>query len=687
MTCLIFAFLTWWSFESHNLDRVENAQLQVMGEIETASGDIEESLQRIAQTVDNLSAGFGVGGVPSQDSLTKDLRELLFSDPGYLEAGIAFAPFDYDHSVRLFGLSLMATKEGIETTDLDAQHDYAKEAPDWYRLPMSGGSQWLEPAYDEVTQQMRVTYATPVYGANGAGTGTPIGVIYAVYDVGLLGRILDSIDLGDNGFAYLLSQDGRYFIHPNRDFVGRQISMRDNGSGTDIVARQLGNTVNDLDFAVEIVDPDTGMDAHAFHRSIPTPGWTLGTTLVYRDFHMGPTKTRRTMIQARLLFGAALFFAAVSIMGITPGLRWRVWTLSWIFSILCIGLYWFVIQASIQTAGPEADNKEIITQQYQLDGFKWEQARRTLAQRGELPLFVPTGIYIHSMNFVGPTDLRITGYVWQRYTDGIHDDIERGFIMPESASFEVEQSYSTRAGNDEVVGWNFRATLSEALDYLGYPFGRETLSIQLWHRQFYRNVVLIPDLDAYKDTRPTVKPGLVHGLSILGWTIDSSFFNFKNQSYAADFGLRDFGGLTDFPELFFSVYIGKQIISPFVSNILPLAVVMILLFALLVLGASRQRTRQSGIALDAVAAGGGLFLLVIFSHINLRSNLAAREIFYLEYYYFLVYLIIVGVTINYLLFTKTQMKLVHYKDNLVAKITYWPLTQFAILAFTILEFY
>ena len=92
-------------------------------------------------------------------------------------------------------------------------------------------------------------------------------------------------------------------------------------------------------------------------------------------------------------------------------------------------------------------------------------------------------------------------------------------------------------------------------------------------------------------------------------------------------------------------------------------------------------------ALNAVAAGAGLFLLVIFSHINLRANLAAREIFYLEYYYFLVYMVILGVTVNYLLFTKTDFRLVHFNDNLVAKILYWPLTQFTILAFTLAEFY
>ena len=685
--CLAFAVGEWWSFESDNRDRVQDAQVRTQHSIEASRSGIENQLQRIVKGVDTLATSVFTADSPSTEFVAEQLRTLLFSDPGYVEAGFAFAPFEFAHDVRLFGLSLQVTDDGVELLDLDAKQDYAREMPDWYMVPMSGEAHWSEPVYDEVSQRMQIRYASPVYRLGENGDRIPVGTAYAVLNATIFSRPLSRMDLGENGYAYLLSSSGRYFVHPNRDFIGHDF-FSDDESSNGSTASWTGTTINgDGQGTTRIIDADTNMAATKTSLPIKTAGWTLGIVLFEQDYQLDADSTRRITIRIRLLLGAAVFLAAIALIGVDNRRQVRFWTLSWLFSLICIGLYWLIVQASFATHALHPNGQLIVTQLNTLETFKSDHARRGLAERGRLPLFIPTGIYMHSLNFVGPTDLRVTGLIWQRYTDKVHDDIERGFVMPESAAFEVEKSYSQRIGNDEVVGWNFKATLSEALEYSGYPFGRETVSIQLWHKQFYQDVVLIPDLESYKDVRPLTKPGLVNGLSVLGWNVEGTFFSFANQSYATSFGLRDYVNLSDFPELFFSVQLRKQVISPFVANILPLSVVLILLFALLVLGASRQRQQKSGIALNAVAAGAGLFLLVIFSHINLRANLAAREVFYLEYYYFLVYLVIIGVTVNYLLFTKTDYKLVHYKGNLIAKILYWPLTQFTILAFTLAEFY
>ncbi len=71
-------------------------------------------------------------------------------------------------------------------------------------------------------------------------------------------------------------------------------------------------------------------------------------------------------------------------------------------------------------------------------------------------------------------------------------------------------------------------------------------------------------------------------------------------------------------------------------------------------------------------AGMGVFLVLLFL---------------IEYFYFVTYAMILYVAVNYVLFTKTAIRIVHYQDNLIAKILFWPTSQFALLLFTLMTFY
>ena len=45
------------------------------------------------------------------------------------------------------------------------------------------------------------------------------------------------------------------------------------------------------------------------------------------------------------------------------------------------------------------------------------------------------------------------------------------------------------------------------------------------------------------------------------------------------------------------------------------------------------------------------------------------------------------VTVNYVLFTKTSVRLIHYRDDFLAKVVFWPVSQLALLLFTLMVFY
>jgi len=89
----------------------------------------------------------------------------------------------------------------------------------------------------------------------------------------------------------------------------------------------------------------------------------------------------------------------------------------------------------------------------------------------------------------------------------------------------------------------------------------------------------------------------------------------------------------------------------------------------------------------------------------MRESFAIKYIIYLEYYYYITYVLILFTVANYVIVTTTQKKLerhaftvkdidtsalvrlIRYRDHIIAKVLYWPLSQLAVLVLTLMAFY
>ena len=104
------------------------------------------------------------------------------------------------------------------------------------------------------------------------------------------------------------------------------------------------------------------------------------------------------------------------------------------------------------------------------------------------------------------------------------------------------------------------------------------------------------------------------------------------------------------------------------------------------------RTEEGGRLLGFSAStvlsfGAALFFVVVVSHINLRASLAARGLVYLELFYFVMYAAILVVGVNSLLVASpNRVPLIHYRDNLIVRLLYWPVILAILLVMTIITF-
>lgn len=685
---LIVAAILVLQYRAENRARLDDALADARQISEVARDQIGTTLVRVARKVDRTAADVLRNGTPNEETIRSIARNLVYSDPGFLEAGIAFAPFAYHPRIRLYGPAFVVEHDGVRLKDLDADQDYTKPDVDWYHQPMEGEAVWLAPRFDANRGHTVVTYGVPLLEPGGATQ--PAGVLFATYTLEIFRQLLDSLDLGPDGYSFILSADERFIVHPNRDLSERQIDFESflTRIATTRDVESVQGAVRDPTVTANFVDPDTGLPSRMFFRRIAETDWILGVVLADRDVLMPARQAHRQLIVIVIVIALSIVILALGLAGIDRDPIRGVWVVTSLFAGSCVVVGMFVVVHAMQQKLPDGANVTRITNWNTLNRFMSEQRRRTLSQREEVPLFIPTGIYVQSAYFEGPSSIGISGYVWQRYTKGVHDGIERGFIMPGAKTSNITLAYSIEDGDTELVRWNFNAVIHQNFDYSHYPFDSERVVVDLWHKEFTRNVILIPDLASYKRMSPAARPGLFEGIQLSGWDTGESAFNYLSESYKTSFGLKDFAGLTNFPNLFFSFDIRKEITGPFVANMLPLLVVTILLFAILFLGTRDERHKgRLGFTLDVIAACAGFFLVAILLHIALRRDLAARDIFYLEYFYFVTYAMILYVTVNYVLFTKTTLRLIHYRDDFIAKVVFWPVSQLALLVFTLMAFY
>jgi hypothetical protein len=92
---------------------------------------------------------------------------------------------------------------------------------------------------------------------------------------------------------------------------------------------------------------------------------------------------------------------------------------------------------------------------------EWENTQTAPASK------IKTGIFIQSLQFFNSMEVNISGYIWQRYQDNVHDDIkpgkdEVGFIFPEqvnTGSIDPREVYRLSSGDWLVFRSYFTPTV------------------------------------------------------------------------------------------------------------------------------------------------------------------------------------------------------------------------------------
>lgn len=144
---------------------------------------------------------------------------------------------------------------------------------------------------------------------------------------------------------------------------------------------------------------------------------------------------------------------------------------------------------------------------------------------------------------------------------------------------------------------------------------------------------------------------------------------------------------TNAPELHYNFVIKRNFANAFTVHMIPLIVVTMLLF-----GAVMTVTRREGLTerhdfstSSVIGTCSVLFFVILLAHVQLREGFAGSPVIYMESFFFLMYFLLLGVSINTYLFASEavpSLRLIHWKDNLIPKAAFWPFVLLCMVAIT-----
>lgn len=671
-------------------DKMRNAAKDEAGKIAVNVTEYLNQIKpKVAELADDLSSGRLAG-----ESLEKRLREVYeqYRDAwSLLEVGVAYEPAHNplapgQEYAPHFGL----TRGEAQAFDVRAAYSYREKK--WFQKTKEDGAHWIEPYFGDATKRWTAGYAAPFYQAPGSRIFA--GVVRINFDLdkirGLVteeaARSLDDDMVPRTGYVFLLSAQNKIVTHPIKSYTGKDISALRETDGTlqAITGRLKGKAGGAGD---DIVDPITGESYWIFAEDVSSTQWKSVVVFNKRETR-DPAKTIR--IYQRLISATVVvFLCCVSFLVLRAysGSEGSLWGFS-----IASSLILFAGTATIWILAVTGESHGGHSGVYIVDAATAEATvLRHLAlskpDAGDV-IRIPIGVFVQSMTFTSANNVHLTGYIWQRKIktpDDIDGEDLLGFILPEAEQVDRNQVYE----NDEVIGWYFETILRQQFDYSRYPFDREDVWIRLWPKSMNPNVVLIPDFASYLEKKIEGIPGVEKDFVLEGWTVKNSYFNFRTNSYNVDFGQQGFNSERSL-ELYFSVGLRRNVVSAFVSDMIPIMVIAFLAFAVL-MSSTRHEEKIGlfGFSTSAVLAYcAALFFVLIVGHVHLRNTLATQSIIYMEYFYFAMYLVILTVSTDSLLFASSKsFAFIHYKDNMIVKQLYWPLLAGLLFVITLLVFH
>lgn len=649
-------------------------------------------LKELMSITDSLSTLISTNKLDST-GIHSYLSNTLSQNPDVFGFGVGFEPYAYDSTYKLWAPFYIRPNDSITCEFIEDSYDYTTK--EWYTRPLHGGAQWFDPPYiGQISQKLMAEYSVPIYKTDPkTNKKTPYGLVYLDYTLEDLTKAVQSLDLGKSGYGFMFSKDGTAIAHPVSNYIKEKMTIEqfaEQWKNPEIV-KLFHNQLPSGNCYLDLPNPNNERNCHMLFKELPEAGWKLGAIFVEDAFETDVNyKNRRTIVIICLSIGLVLSLICL-------WLTYKDWTIQSLTRLLPIASIFLLL--GIVSIGISKINQPYnifqqqksypITEKTVLQKFIHDQDSLR-SYYNEPPLIrIPTGVFIKHIEFDGSHNIKFSGIIWQKFSNNIDTSITKPDIFffdnaPDAEAQNYKRIYTKRKKDHTVVGWYFRLEMRERLNYDLYPFDRENIRLSIGYPDLSQPVQLVPDLEAYHSINPAELPGIDQGVVLPEWNIEEGYFDYKTNFYKTDFGVFSHFENDHHPGLYFNLVLRRKFFWPFMTNIIPLSTISILLFLSIISIRANQHNKPLGFnGFGFIELCTAFLFVAILTHIDLRSNVMVNYVIYMDYFYFHIYLTIIGYSIAAVNHAKNKK----HRHFTVPKLLYWPLLLGSLFIFTAVIFY
>ncbi|RMB63364.1 hypothetical protein EAX61_02940 [Dokdonia sinensis] len=654
------------------------------GDVNDLLTEVMQQGEALAQQLENAS--------PSNEELIALIKERSLALDQILGVTVAYQPYGFDENTALYAPYFdKKQKEIIPLQNIYNYTDGQLETSSWYTNVLKNGKGWVEPYYGQGAQAFISDYGIPFYYTSGPKKGQIRGVVSMTISLDGFTELIHALSLGKTGYGFVASSKGTILAHPVGSYVGKK-TIQELSAETEIPALQKayvglmqGKTGN-----VDYIDAIKQQETIFFYDHVLAADWRIGVLFFKNDLLGGENEVRQKYIIIALVVSLLLFFLMAAFFNRDYLSEKEIWQLGFFAGFVLLAnivLIGYLQHTAVHTekdlseSPPIADVTTLnsIINEQALLAEKSQQSPRTI---------IPTGVYVDRLYFEDSYNVSISGKVWQKYPTAIIDSVTTGFAFPQTAPFAeaqlIEEIGRQLYDDYTLITYSFRNTFRLNFEYGDYPFDRRNIHLYFQPLSFKDRLMFVPDLESYTYTNPSQKSGVSKKIKLSGSNILETYFNYNYYAYDANFGAPVKGKSAEVPELYFNIKLKRVLITAFVTYLIPIFVVLIMMYMLLYTIKKNKKKEVDGNIVSAMTA---FFFVLIFSHIDLRKNIDTAELIYMEYFYFVTYVMILISTYNLIAYSRGPHKIFSYKNNLIVKATFWPIFLVMILIITLLMFY
>jgi sigma-B regulation protein RsbU (phosphoserine phosphatase) len=232
----------------------------------------------------------------SNQGLRGQIKGLLQNNPELFGLCVAFEPYARDGDARYFAPYYYRDQGHLFYNSLGGQgYDYFRW--DWYLIPRElGRAVWCDPYYREHGRTVMTTYAVPFY-QRVQGQRSIQGVVGADIALDWLKDLVAGISIYEHGYAFLVSKNGRFIVHPNESYIMRQSLFSLARAWKRPKLRRVGREmVNGGQGFIDLQGLGRQGEYLLYYTPLEKIGWSLGVMIPKRELFAGVHALNRELL-------------------------------------------------------------------------------------------------------------------------------------------------------------------------------------------------------------------------------------------------------------------------------------------------------------------------------------------------------------------------------------------------------